>query len=516
LPFTATLVKTRGKRNIPTPPSPGPPFAFDFYVSPTGGTGAGTLGDPWSLSYALSGAGGAIVPGKKIGMRGGTYNAGGSTWSFGSAVSGTVSAGVDDMAGKVIFKTYQNEPVKIINTSAGSADVVKLNCNYMWLWGVEIYDNGWTNRNISTQTNGCVDIGNPFGNGCKLIHCVIHDGEQCIENLTGAVGSDKFEMYGCITYNAGVDQSPLGHNFYCHHTGSTVARFVVDKCINFASFGLIGQFYGNSDHVDWFDILENIWFNGGALSASQSYSSQMVLMGGGGQPPTNCRYLRNMLFGSDNNTRTLEVGFSSGNINNVEVGNNYHVGGGNGAASFDINRPVLPQNSINVHDNFWRVSDGNNVFGINNGGVLSYVWNNNEWRHTSTSGFDGLSWTSWKTATGLGASDTQIDTAPVVNKTFVILTDKYETGRGHVCYFNWENLSSIAIDLSAILTVGDNYAIYDVRDLVGPVLTGTYAGGTVSFPTTQKPDPAPIGGFVGGQDPVDTAPFFNAFLVRKT
>jgi hypothetical protein len=516
MPVAATIISARGRR-APVPPTPPPSFNFDFFVSPSGGTGAGTIGDPWSLTYALSGAGGAIVPGKKIALRAGTYDAGASgNWSFGSAVSGTVGISVDDIGNKVVFRNYNNEVVKLINTSAGSADVVKLNCDYLWLWGAEIYDNGWTNRNIATQTNGCVDIGNPFGNGCKLIHCIIHDGEQCVENLTGAVGSDKFEMYGCILYNAGVDQSPLGHNFYVHHTGSTTARFVIEESVIFSSFGLLCQIYGNSDHVDWFDLIGNILFNGGALSASQPYSSQMVLMGGGGQPPTNCRYINNMLFGSDSNTRTLEVGFSAGNVNNVEIGNNYHVGGGSGTASFDINRPVSPQSSLNVHDNFWKVADANSVVAFNDAGAVTYTWANNEWHHVSTSGFGGASFSSWKTTTTLGGTDTQIDAAPSTTKVFVRNTNRYETGRGHVCFFNWGSLSNVPVDLSTILNNGDTYAIYDVRDLVTAILTGTYSGGTINFPTTQKPDIAPIGGFVGGIDPVDTVPFFNAFLVRKT
>jgi len=266
--------------------------------------------------------------------------------------------------------------------------------------------------------------------------------------------------------------------------------------------------------VNWLDILSNIWFNGGALSASQPYSSQMVLFGGGAQPPTNCRYLSNMLFGSDKNTRTLEIGFSSGNVNTFECGNNYHVGGGSSNSSLHINRPVVPQNTLNFHDNFWKVADAKNVLAEADAGILAYVWSNNEWRHTAGSGFNGASYASWKSATGLGVTDTQFDTAPSTTKVFVIPTLKYEAGRGHVCYFNWGSLGSIPVDLSLILNPGDSYSIFDVRDLVTPVLTGIFSGGLVSFPTTQKPDPTPIGGFTAVPDA--TAPFFNAFLVRKT
>lgn len=514
--FSATLVRPSGRRDPPTTSWP-PPFAFDFYVSTTGGGAGhtGSIGDPWSLSFAISGAGGALTAGKRVAIRGGTYDAGVGAWDV--TVSGVVGSSVDAIDGKIVFRNYPGESVVIRNSAAGASDVLKVDCDYVWFWGLEIYDNGWTSRNIATQTNGCVDLGNLHGNGVKLIHCVIHDGEQCIENITGAINSDKFELYGCILYNAGVDVSPLGHNFYVHHTGSSTAKFVAECNVVFSSFGLLGQFYGNTDHVDWFDILSNIWFNGGALSFSNPYGSQMVLVGGGGQPPTNIRYLSNMLFGSDSNGRTLEIGFSAGSINNFEAGFNYHVGGGHSADSFSVNRPVVPESSLNVHDNFWKVADVNSIIGtwpdIN---PVTYTWSNNEWHHISTSGFGGTTWAAWKTATSLGGTDTQSDTAPATTKVFVVPATRYEPNRGIVCYFNWGSLSSIPVDLSSILGIGNSYSVYDVRDLVNPVISGTYSGGTVNFPTTQKTDPTPIGGFVGGQTPAATAPFFNAFMVVRT
>jgi len=487
-------------------------FVPDFFVSTTGGGAghAGTIGDPFSLSFALSGAGGLITAGKKVGIQAGTYDAGNASWTL--SVSGTAG-------NEIWFRNYNNGAVRIINTSAGAKDVLKFNANYAYLWGCELYDNGWTNRNIATQTNGCVTIGNTFGNGGKLIHCIIHDGEQGLQNITGACNSDRFETYGCIFYNAGVDVSPLGHNFYIHHTGSTTARWVLEENIIFNTFGLLAQVYGNTDDVSWFDLIGNIFFGGGGLSASSHYGSQMVLMGGGAQPPINCRYLQNMLFGDDLNSRTLEVGFSAGNINTVEVGNNYHVGGGQGIASMDIFRPVVPASSLNVHDNFFQVKSSKLLFRINDADPPGYTWSTNEWRHVSTSGFDGQSFSAWKTSSQMGGTDTQFDADPTLTKVFVRATTRYESGRGHVCYYNWAGLSQIPVDLSPILNVNDTYAIYDARDAhvdSTPILTGTYAGGTVNFPNTQVADPAPIGGFVASTDPNDTAPTFNAFVVKKT
>lgn len=491
-------------------------LTFDFYVA-SGGGGAGHTGsiaDPWSITFAAGGAGGAISAGNKIAVRGGIYDLGNNTLTF--SVNGAVGTGVDNIDSKVIFSAYPGEWPVIRNSAAGSKDVIKVNCNYVWFDRLEAFDNGWTSRNVATQTNGTTDAGNTFGNGVKFINCILHDGEQNVENNNGAYNTDKFEMYGCISYNAGVDQAPLGHCFYSHHSGNAAgtAIFLVERNVIFNSFGLLGQFYANSEQVNYFTIINNIWFNGGALSNSNPYGSQMVLVGGQALPPQHIKYNNNMLFASGSNAMTLEVGFAAGNILDFEVGNNYHAGGGHSSASFNINLPVVPQNQMNVHDNFWYAADANSVFNITDNGALSYLWSNNEWHHVSTSGFDGTSFSSWKSTTGLGGSDTQIDTPPNTTKIFAVPANKYHANWGYVCYFNWGQLSTINADVSTILSGGTAFSVFDVRDLINPVLTGTYSGGTIALPTTQKNDPTPIGGFTA--TPAPTAPGFNAFLVRKT
>ena len=73
-----------------------------WYVSPTGNsTNAGTIGSPWSLSYAAGGAGGRILPGDRVWVRGGIYS---SQTGFKITVSGTAT-------NKVTFKQYTGETV---------------------------------------------------------------------------------------------------------------------------------------------------------------------------------------------------------------------------------------------------------------------------------------------------------------------------------------------------------------------------------------------------------------------
>jgi hypothetical protein len=66
------------------------------------------------------------------------------------------------------------------------------------------------------------------------------------------------------------------------------------------------------------------------------------------------------------------------------------------------------------------------------------------------------------------------------------------------------------VDLSSVLTVGTAYEIRNVQNYFGtPVLTGTYAGGTVSIPMAASSVETPA----GAAAPNPTGPEFNAFVI---
>jgi len=401
---------------------PAASFATDFYVSPTGGTGAGTITDPWSLTYALSGAGGAIVPGKVIAVRGGTYDTGTTTLNIGTAVSGLLGSGVDAPDSKVIFRAYPGEKWKIRNraNSSASGDAVHFGCDYTWFWNVEWYDDGWVSRDVVPVFNDGLTLNASHANGVKLIHNIIHDFESAgIGAFNGTVNSDKFEAYGCIIYNQGVNRNQQGHNLYLHHAGSSSGVINIDTSIIFNSFGLNCQYYSDSDFVDWANFLNNIWFGAGALVGAPGgtqYQQQSLLLGGNGHAPNNCVVTHNLFFQPDTGVALLRIGYNSAfTMSNIEAGNNYGVGGGSSGgifSTFVLNAVGSPQSSIYIHDNLWKAADGNSILSIFDAGILGYQWTNNEWHHVSTGGFNGTSYAAFKAATGLGATDTQFDGVP--------------------------------------------------------------------------------------------------------
>jgi len=94
-----------------------PGFTPTAFVAPTGGTGTGSIIDPWSIAYVGSGAGGQVVPGIRLGYRGGRYDksaASSYTWS----VAGTASpGGRDDITNSIVHRNYNNEHVEWTNSS---------------------------------------------------------------------------------------------------------------------------------------------------------------------------------------------------------------------------------------------------------------------------------------------------------------------------------------------------------------------------------------------------------------
>lgn len=88
----------------------------------------------------------------------------------------------------------------------------------------------------------------------------------------------------------------------------------------------------------------------------------------------------------------------------------------------------------------------------------------------------------------------------------------YELGRANVTIYNATLASSVAVDLSGVLSVGQAFTIVNAQDFYGtPVVSGTYAGGTVNIPMAGVTPPTPVG---RGHAGPATGPRFQVFVVR--
>jgi hypothetical protein len=153
------------------------------YVAPDGASSnPGTEKSPWTLGFAVSGAGGRIQPGDTIWVKGGTYRG-----EVIVTMSGTRSE-------PVILRAVPGERATV------EGNVVVLRDGHVWIWGLEI---SGTSRRPSEASG--VNVRAP---GVRLINLVVHG-----SGLGGVghwiEGSDG-EVYGSLIYGNGTRQSHHG------------------------------------------------------------------------------------------------------------------------------------------------------------------------------------------------------------------------------------------------------------------------------------------------------------------
>lgn len=155
----------------------------------------------------------------------------------------------------------------------------------------------------------------------------------------------------------------------------------------------------------------------------------------------------------------------------------------------------------------------------NEGSLNGHVWANNtfygnaaalQWlyNHGTPTNFTG-----WKALTGFTNPATHGGSLPP-NK-IVVRPNQYEAGRANIIVYNWALHSTVSVDVSGVLSVGEPYAVQNVQDFYGtPVASGTYDGSPLQLPMIGIAPPAPIGRRATPA-PV-TGPAFNVFVLLKT
>lgn len=452
-----------------------PAGSSGFYVSATGNSGNnGTQASPWDLATALSGASGKIQPGDTVWLRGGTYSG-----NFTSSLVGTANS-------PILVQSYPGErPIISGNFKAliGSA--------YGWYKGFEVTDAG-------LGFNGCES----YGNYNRLINVIVHD---CQETGLGFWNNGiSGDIYGCISYNNGTHDN-LDHGAYAQN--STGLKSVID-CVfnNNMAYGI--QLYATSGGLQHFLLRGNVSYMNGSLAAVAQRRN--LFIGALNITPDDITLDQNMTYFplATQVDKGVEVGYDVTANGSLVLTDNYFVGGVH----------VLYQSnwaSASVLRNTLVGGSGAQLYELVNGGAVSQTgWtfaNNVTYNAAANTAWNHNNFAAWH-AGALGATDTNPGTVPTAAKVF-IRPNLYETGRGHVVIYNWASLSTVQVDLSSILSIGNAYNVYNMENLFGaPVLTGTYNGGTVGFPMSAVA-PAVLHNVVPGT-PIATGPTFQVFLVR--
>ena len=471
LSLAAACGGNTGPRAMPCPAAARPAPNVAVFVTPTGAAaGPGTLAAPWDLNTGLS----CALQGDTVWLRGGVY-----VGAFATARDGTPAA-------PIIFRQYPGERATIDGT-------LRADGSYLTFWGFEIMQSAPSTYGLQANTNAG-----------RFIDLVVHDAGT--EGISFWTPGENAELYGCIVYNNGTHTN-LDHGVYVHNENGTKR---IAGNVFFDNFARGIQVYASSNNplIKNVDVDSNVAFNNGSISADVGSRQNLVI---NAQVPTSGMVARGNLlyFSPGENGIQLRLGnVDAADNQSIMADSNFAVGGATGLEMRLQWAHALVTGNVLIGNSSAVVATGGNA--------SNYQWGGNAYYGDSTM----LAWlhddvpysfAGWKAVTGLGASDEVIATAPSAPRVFV-LPNQYEPGRAFVVIYNFGSQASVSVDLSAVLTVSQPFAIRNVQDVFGtPVASGTYSGGAVSIPMGGVQAPVPIGRATVA--PPKTGPAFDVFLV---
>src|SRR5436190_980582 len=147
-------------------------------------------------------------------------------------------------------------------------------------------------------------------------------------------------------------------------------------------------------------------------------------------------------------------------------------------------------------------------------GTSGYNWNNNTYYGCSPSSpfrYSGnpISFSTWRSNTGLDTNSQFFASRPTGAHVFIQPND-YESGRANITVYNWDNLSTVEVNVSSVLSPGDRFEVRNAQDYYAPpVLAGVYDGSSIRLPMTGLSVAAPY----GWPAAAPTGPLFNTFVL---
>jgi len=499
-----------------------------YHYAATNGlsTNDGSITAPWDLQTAFNGGNGQILAGDTVWIRGGVYNAGGTgKYSVASTLHGTASA-------YIVFRQYPGEQAILDDPTLNTASSqLVVRGTYLAFWGFALRNSN------ATRTSARPNTIYEQGDHNKYINLVIHDGGVAFLTEPPATNA---EISGLIIYNNGYDggSTDRGHGHALYLTNTAPSTVLARDNIMFNQFGFGVHAYTDVSgrHVDNTILKRNVSFNNGTIMSNVNSAAYNIMIGADspGTGGTGDVADSNMTFWSYNPSNSfaeginMQMGRAVVNPGTVQVTNNYIVGQGRGSAVLDVSDWASGSNFTNNEflDCTINVATMTPVCGSSTATVVSVndatrsgiTWSNNLHTHDTTTNSWVLNATSmhfltWKNSSNMNApNELAALVAPTATKVFVWKT-LYEVGRGNIVVYNWGNVGSVNIDLSSIVPAGAAFKIWNVYDLVNPVLTGTYSGtGTVPLTIGAITPPAPTGWTT--VLPQSTGTAFNAYIVR--
>ena len=473
--------------------------AANSYHVKTNGTanGNGSIDGPWNLQTALNHPS-RVNAGDTIWIHEGVY-----TGVFISKLSGTQNA-------PIIVRAVPDEEVIIDgNVNSTKSYVLSLEGQYTWIWGLTILN---TNGNRINSPEFPIDNkdGVAFlGANNKLINCIIRD------NGGGGVGlwqsAINSEIYGCIIYHNGYIGNERGHGHGVYIQNETGTKLVTDNII-FNSFGIGIHAYSENGQIKGYNIDGNILFNCGLPGAD--FLERHILVGGY-QPADRVKISNNYLYNRPlySSKAMIQLGYDVSN-KNISLTDNYMVNG-----SFYVDKPwesmTFTNNSVMSTSSDMALIAFKSFANIQNPELDYNTYHNGKFYNNYNNGtLSNYNFNGWQSFSGQDSNSSYNSKTP--SSTFYYFKEnRYEKGKTNLVIYNWEKSENVDIDVSDLLSIDDEYELWDVQNLSrGPVKTGKYDG-SFSVPMNLKTIDLPYGNIPNTNKYYHTAPAFGVFIIKK-
>lgn len=503
-----------------------------FIVSPNGSAGGnGSISSPWDLQTALSHPS-IVQPGDTIYLRGGVYHVPTTALGFRSWLTGTATAPIRVMSypgeWAVIDGNVSFSPVK-------STVILRIDGAHTWFMNFEITNTEIGTRKISiTGSNPPERRANSIddaGMGTKIINLIIHDTGQGIAAANDVNGN---EYYGNVVYNNGWDAPDRRHGHGNYIQNEDGSKFLEENFF-FNQFGDNSTVYTGSGLAGGRNLTwkGNIFFNGGMSWWGPNISNLIVR--------ENFTYNQLFKVGNNLNMRNTSADIQYNHFmagvfldelaENVTFKNNtVWYGGNDGIVRLQVKNFWVPAKFTFNNNLYYKggINPPNGQFRIDYRGAKSKVQIvrrfNGSFAYNRTSGSQAAAYEytgkSWQDDFQFDRNSTYIDAAPSGTKVFV-RPNRYAAGRANIIIYNWNQASTVSVNVGATLTPGDSYELHNVQDYFGDIQTGVYGGGTITVSMVGRTRAKPIGydqttGWY--HDPLipSTFPTFGAFVLIRT
>lgn len=415
-----------------------------------------------------------------------------------AAVLSAANAGeVVELAAGTYAGTWQvNTKNLTIRNKTGAHPVIDggfdVRASGVTLRGLEILNSAWVDRATVTGIVAGVDIIAGADN-CKVQNCLIHDTRDGI-----ICAADGLETTGNVFYNIGA--GALYHPVYSKNDGAVSLHRDNIFAQNYSGWNL--HTFSDSGTTPENDT--QAVYNANLYGKFINYALTQVTHG--------------VLFEANEIYRgSIRAGQASQDNQDVTLTNNY-IAYGKDDYLLDIQRWGTLDLSGNT-----LVSDDDAVARPVNYvpcTPVSQTWHGNTYHYTAATagkfandnGTD-RTFAGWQTAHSWDADSTLSTSLPATNR-IVIRQNPIDMQRAWIAVYNWENLSSVSLDLSSLgLVNGTQYILRQAQDPKNDTQTFTYNGSAVAVSMNGHTVAIPT----GANNPIvaSTFPQFGCWLLEK-